>query len=101
MYVVFILIFKNKLLYPLYNVTLFGLSIVSGCFHIDALKIYKIIYDTGRLQIVFDLKEIYLLLVYVNFYVNFVASDFFFQIMTNVEHMIKLRMIKIYCKNRD
>ena len=83
-----------------FNVTLFGLSIVSGCFHIDALKNYKIIYD--RLQIVFDLKEIYLLLVYVNFYVNFVASDFFFlQIMKNVSHMIKLRMIKNNFKNRD
>lgn len=50
----------------------FNLSIVSGCFHIDAIKNYKKNYD--RLQIVFDLKEIYLLLVYV----NFVASDIFF-----------------------
>lgn len=46
------------------------LSIVSGCFRIDAIKNFKKIYD--RLQIVFDLKEIYLL------FVNFVASDFFF-----------------------
>lgn len=70
------------------------LSIVSGCFHIDAIKNYKKIYD--RLQIVFDLKEIYLL------FVNFVASDFFFlQIMKNVSHMIKLRMLKNNFKNRD